>query len=232
MPRRVLMGTLVTRCQQRADLENENHISPEEWKALISEQYGDLFSVVAATGLRYFEASYTITTTGAASYDEPADHLGTISVMRFVDPTGLGAKYMLREIAPLEEARWSGASGDAVGYNFVDDQIYLYPTPPAGQTYVVKYVPQATDVSAFADDAPVDLVTPDGETFLIWGVAVKALAKAKEDAQLALAERELARDRLAKWAVLRAFATARRQVIEDDYFDSNPQDLEGSWRFR
>ena len=72
MPRSFALSVLVARCQQRSDLENSTHITTGEWNVLVSEQYGDLFSVVASSGLRYFESRTTLTTTGAATVSAPS----------------------------------------------------------------------------------------------------------------------------------------------------------------
>lgn len=229
MPRRFALSTLVTRCQQRCDLENENHIAPAEWKALVSEQYGELYSIVAESGLRYFETIDTISTTGAASYAEPADHLGTVLVARVLDSAG--RRFDLDEIMAQERSGWSGMTGDAACYALVDDQIYLYPTPPAGQTYEVLYIPQPPDLSSFLDADVIDVVNPDGEAFLIWGVAVKGRAKSESDVQLAMAEREAARVRLIEWSTLRAFNQPRRRIVRDEDVSGGNYDA-ADWRFR
>ncbi len=226
MPRVFTIDTLVTRCKQRTDQESSEHISPGEWQALLSESYGDLYSVVAGTGLRYFEFSETITTTGAASYDEPSDMLATVSVERV---NADGTKYELTEAMSQEQQYFGGLTGDARFYALVDDLIYLYPTPPTGQTYVWRYIGQPPDLSTYDTDDLVDLVTPDGEAFLIWSTAVKALAKSESDVQLAMMEREAARARLTEWAQLRAFTQPRRMQVVDEYYDGgNPWDP-GDW---
>lgn len=220
MPRRYTMGALVTRCQQRADLENDGHVT--EWKALISEQYGDLYSIVAASGLRYFETEATITATGAASYAEPDDHLATVG-LDHVDSAG--TRRPLAEIMVQERHRWIGLTGEAFAFALVDDRILLYPKPATG-TYILIYIPQPPDLSSYADATVVDVVTPDGEAFLVWGVTVKALAKSEADVSLAIAEREAARTRLATWAALRSFNQPRRIP---EYGDYDPIDPSAWW---
>jgi hypothetical protein len=228
MPRRFTMANLVTRCKRRADLEFNDHISPEEWKALISEQYCDLYATVADAGLQYFEYVFELPTTGAASYDEPEDHLATIS---FDLVRSDGTRRAVREIMAQERAHWAArGSGEAIVYAHVDDKLYLYPNPPAGQTYELLYIPQPPDLSVYADGQAVDLVTPDGEAFLIWGTAVKAMSKSERDVRLAVAEREAARERLKDWAVHKAFTQPRRRVVDD--FDPGAVPLsDADWRF-
>lgn len=202
------------RCQRRADMESNSLIGNGEWKALISEQYGDLYSVVASAGLRYFETTYAFTTTGAAFIAEPIDMLATVGVDYIANASG--QRDSLSELMTTERQYLAGLTGTAQAYSLVDDRLMLYPVPPAGQQYEWLYIAQSPDLTTLADIDCVDLVTPDGEAFLMWGVTVKALAKSESDVQLALAERESARVRLCDWATLRAFNSARRRVIADE----------------
>jgi hypothetical protein len=211
--RNVTLATLITRCQQRADLENDGHIAAGEWKALVSEMYGELQLLVAETGMRYFETEATITANGSASYALPSDHLATIGVDYVQDAAG--TRRTLQEIMVQERSAVLGRTGEAFMFAIVGQTLELYPRPSGG-TYKHLYIPQPPDLAGASDSADVDVVTPDGEAFLIWGVAVKALAKSESDVRLAMAEREAARERLRNWAQLRSFVTPRRRVGGDD----------------
>ncbi len=226
MPRRYSMGTLVTRCQQRADLEGDEHISTAEWKALISEKWGELYALVAGTGLRYFETESTITADGSASYDEPDDHLATIGVDFVIDSAG--RRRQLYEVQVLERSAYAGRTGEAFAFSHIDDQIYLHPNPTSG-TYKLLYIPQPPDLSSFADGDEVDVVTPDGESFLIWSVAAMALPKSESDPSAAIGNAESARVRLVEWAAMRSFTQPRRRVAQD--FDLYSDADEGDWRW-
>ncbi len=211
------MGDLVSRCQLRADKANDDHIATAEWKSLISEVYGhDIHSVVSETGLRYFEFTETLTTTGAAYVDEPEGHFSTIR-LDYVDAAGTHRE--LVELNVMEEPWFAGQSGGGAARYFalVDDRIYLYPTPPTGQTYSLLYIPQPPDLTDYADDDIVDVVTADGEACLIWGVAAIAKAKAQQDASLHLQKQEMHRERLMGWAAERAITQARRRPAHDEY---------------
>jgi len=186
------MSDLRTRIQRRCDKESDPSVQTPEWNALISEQYGELWSIVAQTGLRYFETVATYTTTGALYVTEPSDHYETVDVRR-VYPNG--TRSSLSEAMEQEVAQLQGVPGDAYKYSLIDDRLYLYPTPPAGQVYEMLYVPQPTDLSTYTDGSVVDVVTPDGEAFIVWGVSIKAMHKSESDVSLAVMEREAARIR-------------------------------------
>jgi hypothetical protein len=224
MPRSFAMSVLVDRCQKRCDLEGNDNISPEEWKTLISEQYGELYAIVADAGLRYFEKIANISTTGSPTYGEPADHLGTVMVLR-VFPSG--ERRRLRESVTQEMHRLQGVTGDARKYALVDRLIYLLPVPPTGQQYEIRYVPQPADLSGALDADEVDVVNPAGESFLIWGVAVKAHAKGSStDIQTAIAERNAAKLDLMQWAADRALLQPRLRFVDE----GDDCDGDGGWR--
>jgi hypothetical protein len=217
MPRLIEMGTLTTRSKRRADKEFDEHIPAAEWLALINEVWAaDIFGVVAACGLRYFETTSDLTTTGVAYVSEPSNHLSTIR-LDYVDSSG--RLHELDEVNSEEEGFLTGvtSSGRAHYFTLLDSRIYLYPTPPTGQTYRIAYIPQAPDVSGFASDECVDVVNADGEACLYWGVAALVKVKAQQDASVYMQKHAEYRDRLEKWAIDRSLTQPRRRPAADEY---------------
>jgi hypothetical protein len=215
MSRILTLGTLVTRCAKRADAEGDPHV--DEWKALISEKYGELYATVAEAGLSYFESTTNITATGAASYAMPASLLTLLSV-DFVVSASTGELRPLRLLMPQERSTWSGSGGEARRYAFTGASgasIELWPRPSSG-TYRLTYVAQSPDLANSSDSTQVDVVNTDGEAFLVWGVAAMASDKAETDLRFRAAQSEAARLRLQKWALNRALHEPRRRVIESD----------------
>jgi hypothetical protein len=220
MPRRFTMSDLRTRALQQVDLDTDGAFSdPTTVNRMISAQYGDLYGVVSAAARRYFETTTTITTTGATYIAEPVDHLATIDTIERVVNTTTGRLRRLRRIEPQERSVWSGRTGHARRWEMVDDRIYLYPTPPSGDQYVLRYIQQPPDLATYADGDVVDVVTPDGEGFMIWGCAVRFLGRVRSDVTLAIQEREQARARLLDWARDREFNDPHRTIVEDDLDD-------------
>ncbi len=224
MPRTFTLGDLVTRCKRRCNLEDHDLFPDSEWKQMISTAYAELFSEVAATGLRYFETTQTYTVDGSDSYDEPFNHMSTVGMDRIVNASG--ARRELTEIMSQERNRFAGMTGDAVAFALIDDQIYFYPKPTSG-TYELVYVQQPPDLAIYEDGDFVDVVTPDGESFLLWAVAVQALAKEDSDTRTAREEREAARARVIDWARMRNLTTSRRQMVDDPGYGFDPAD----WRY-
>lgn len=226
MPRRYQIGDLATRCRQRTDKETDFVIGTQELKTLLSEAYGELYVITFECGSQYFEYAQQLTTTGAATVAEVSNHLSTVTLAYLADAAS-GRYIALRELMSQERVTWSqtGAVGTrAYGYAFVDDQIYLYPTPPAGQVYELRYVPQPPDLDTYADTDVVDVVTPDGLTFLIWAVAVKIIAKVQGDATLAIQEREAARMRFTESVRLRSQTALRHRILDIEAEDGGGWD--------
>jgi hypothetical protein len=214
MPRRFLMSDLVTRFKQRANMVGDDSIETDEWKSLCSEVYGEVYEEVCDSGLRYFEYTSTVTTTGDAYIDEPDDQLALVDRLELV-LTG-GRLRRLYPLQPQERALLSGQTGDPRRFEMVDDRFYLYPTPAAGKELTIRYIPQPPDLSSYADDDVIDVVCPSGEAMLIWGVAAIAKAKDERFVDTALDQKERARVRLQQWARNRAFNDSPRRIVEDD----------------
>jgi len=211
MARTFTMTSLVSACQDFADKTNDTHISTAQWKRRISFRYGELYQIVVDGGGRYFETESSITATGATSYNEPS------SILHILEVTRVDGSYRrkLDELMIQERADFMGLTGTATRWEFQDDQIILYPNPPSG-TYKVLYIPQATDLSAYADGDLVDVACPAGERFLIWSVVADALAKSESNAVDALRNAAAARLDFEMWAANRALTNPRHRVTRDE----------------
>ncbi len=218
MPRRFTLEAIRTACKQQVDLENHAVISDAEWAGYISRAYGELYTIVFDAGWQYFEYATNLTTDGSNELTEVSDHFSTVNLSYLADASA-GRYVDLRELAPQERSAMSGRSGSGPARFFahVDDKLYLYPTPPTGQVYQLRYTPQPPDVTTFDGDDCLDVVTPDGHDFLIWSVAVRAMGKTEADPTLAMREREAARERFTNSVRQRSQYSARR--VQVDYGD-------------
>jgi|SRR6185436_4646584 len=235
MPKLLVMSNVVLACQRRVDMEGNGTISPAEWKSLISEQYGQIYSIAIQSGMRFRESTQTITADGSASYELYGDHEETVGVERVTDSAG--RTVMLDELMIQERGVFSGSTGTACAYSIVGSSVVLMPRPTTG-TYVLTYVPQAPDLTQFGDSDTIDVFTGNGEAALTWGVAVKACAKTRNDPGLAIAERDAALQRFSNDAMMRAAQNPRRRVVmRSQLIDGYSDDCgllidEASWRWR
>jgi hypothetical protein len=228
--RTVTLGTLVTRCKRRADLENQDDPSSAMVKEEIHLVYAELYGILVESGSSYFDTEATITTDGTNDYPLPADHLVSVGVDYVVDFAG-----RRRELAELmvQERNWAtGLTGapSAVAWRFSGTNIILHPTPPAGQTYKHVYVPTPPDLSTADDATLIEMATLDGEQFLIWAVSAVLKHKVGMDNRVDREEREAARERVQFWAAQRALNNGRRRIVIDDV-DALSQWMPGDYRY-
>lgn len=211
-----LLSALITLGKQRADLENDTHVSDSEWKALVSEQVGELYELADECGSRIFETTATITATGATSYTLPTDHLSTIRIVP-VDSAGRRIAEPLVEVQVADPCYpFRGTTGTARRFAIRGQAIEFDPIPPTGSYYSHIYVPQPADLSAASDSTSVDCICPSGLTFIVEGIAAKALRKSETDAQPFMVAREAARDAVRTWLMNRSLTTPQRMVPGND----------------
>jgi hypothetical protein len=221
------MAALIGRVRAVTDTENDGHVTDSFLKGQIHTLYGQLWGTVVETGLRYFETSVSLVSDGTNVLEEPDDQFSYVG-LDYVQADG--RRFEVFEVMAQERTlvRQPHLSGTRARYfELVDDQYKLYPTPPTGQTYELLYIPHAPDLTAASDALLVDVVTPDGEAFLTYGVAVMVLARKDQDPRLMQAEREAAKQRLSEWAAMRAFHQPRRQIVQSDIDEYL---FQGDWR--
>lgn len=204
----ILLGDLVTYCQQLANKVNDGQIGTSEWKAHISTWFGRLHKTVSDVGSRCFETDASI---NLAALALPADHYSSIGV-DFVDSSGRRTE--LPELMVQERNAFTGFTGSskAVAWSFSGTSLVLHPTVTSG-TYKHLYVPQPTQYNSAADATSVDVLTSDGLEAIGWGVASVALHRSESLQQRAVDEGAAALARLKDWAVLRAQTQPKRKQI-------------------
>lgn len=202
-------------------MENSSFISDAEWQTIFNEVYGELYGILAKSGLRYFETTQSLT---AATTALPAGYLSTLGVYyvngSYIEP--------LEEVMFQERHHVVGSSmGRAYFYELAGSNIVLLPTYASGQTYTHYYIPQPTDYSSSITSTAIDVVTPDGESFLLWGMVFYALSKEETDATYAEGKFQQAKERLEEWALLRQLHSQRRRMVDDPPYFTDPADR---WR--
>lgn len=186
--------------------------SDADFNEVISEVYGNFWTLAGGQASRYFETSTTFTADGSESYAELEAHMETVRMARVLDD---GSEVPLREIVAQSEPRFRGQVGDAVAYALLDDQLFLFPTPSSG-TYKLYYVQQATELSEYADDDIVDVACPAGMSYVIWGVAVIINGELEGNATLAMRERDKWEEEVRVWSASRSPDPKQRPADDSD----------------
>lgn len=225
MARLLEMGKLEARCQKRVDLEEDDHLSHETWLELISEAYGEAFEIASLEGAsRYFERAEDLTSDGTNVLEEPSDVLADIGL--WYKPASGGQWQQLTRLQPHEITAWTGRTGTAQRFEHIDDEIRLYPTPPAGHVFEFRYRQQAPDLTGYASDVCVDLMCVAGEAFVIWATAAKVLPMNDDDWRFAVSERDRYAEKLHDWAIKQPTMAepARAYVVDEGRAPRTPGD--------
>jgi hypothetical protein len=218
--RSVTLGQLWLRAQQLSDIGDDasggSFIEYAEWTRIIDQAYCELYELLAASGLYFYESTTTLTTTGAATVNLPADHYQTIGV----DYSYGNCWYSLQRLSVRERNTLSGLTNSpAIGYRVVGSVVTLYPTPPSGQSYRLVYVPAPTSLIDGATSLTVDGVAGWDE-YIVVDAAIRA--KLREESDTSALERRKAdlRQRIIESAELREVASPSRVI--DIYGDEYP----------
>jgi len=215
MARTFTLAQLRTKVRERADMVNSTFCSDSEINGYINASYTWLYDILVKSGLGYYaESTQSITASGAATVNLPADYYATLGVDY---QAGADRWVELFELMPQERNRYGvGTAGDqALGYRITGTTITFYPTPASGQVYRHIYIPAPTNLSGDSD-------TVDGvsgwEELIVVDAAIKCLQKEESNTVPLERDRERLMARIEEMAENRALNTPRRVV--DVYGDA------------
>lgn len=206
--RKFTVGTLTTAVRRRADIPvADDHVSDAEIREWLSAFYAELYDILTASGMMYFEKERLYESRGSSVFALPHDFYATLYVHYVVDDN---SDFLLKEISPRDVWKMTKqASSNATYYRVAGQTLLLYPPPLADQVYRLKYIPAPEDLSAA--NMEVDGVA-GWEDYLVTGACSYALAK--KDRDTSFCERRLAalRKRITDAALNREIASATSLV--------------------
>lgn len=193
------LAQLRDRSKQESDNVGQSFLSDAEWNININASYAELYGlIVQAFGNDYFTQSpatgYTFVTTGSTQYFAlPSDFFKLLGVdLQVSSPS---------QWVSLKEFPFSERNSLSV---------FNSPTPMAGQTVRVFYVPRVT--ALVGDTSTVDGVN-GWEEFIVVDAALKAVAKEESDVTVLATRKEALLKRIESEAENRDAGTA--QTIAD-----------------
>lgn len=231
MARSVTVTTLVAAVRSLADIENDDHISDTLIKEWLSSFWAELYETIVSSGLAYYECikSYPSNGNSRGLYALPSDFYAPLRV----DYVASADNYTpLKEINLRELHRVARTTtGQASFYRVVGSNLVLYPAPPSGQTYEMKYIPAPADLTS-SSVTEVDGVA-GWEEYPIRGAVINALSK--QDRDTAVHERRLAalKKRIEGAALNRGIANATTLYDErggNDWFNYDFAFDPANWR--
>lgn len=232
------VGEVILAAKQQADMENSDFISDAEWKRMLHSVWGEHYSELVGSGMRYYES--TLAFTGADLSDDgfgggslalPKDYFVHIGVDR-----AEGNRWVELYELMTQERNWLTGSSNSkpVAFAVIGQKLHIYPKPPNSASMKFLYVPQPKRLRNASDKELIDVVTTDGEEFIIWSLVVKAMIKEETNPTAAMAERDRFLRRLQEWAHERSLHTPRRRQVAHDsmanVFGNTHQD-EGNYRY-
>ena len=149
----VSLSELRLLAQQRADMENSQFITADEWRRMINRGYAELYDLIvtSANSEDYFLKSSTISlTSGTATYDLPTDFYKS----RGVDLNTGGAKVPLRRYNFAERnagGLYSVASD--MRYHIQGNSIVFNPEPASSDTVTIFYIPSPSKFQEYTTTA-------------------------------------------------------------------------------
>jgi hypothetical protein len=197
----VALSVLRTRAKQRADMENSTFVSDAEWLSYINDSAAWLYDLlVKAYDEDYYLTSTTFETSTASNYT-----WATISMTDFYKLRGVSIIPVAGEEVPLKRYTFGdrGRTNNfyssnrlgrtALRYRLGGDSIEFRPTPQAGQTIKLWYIPSITLLSQDTD-------TIDGingwEEFVVLNAAILAGTKEETDTSALVQQRQIYLDRI------------------------------------
>ena len=137
----VSLSTLRLLTKQRADMENSQFITDDEWRRMLNRSYAELYDLIvtSANSEDYFLNSSTITlVSGTQSYSLPTDFYKS----RGVDLNIGSNKIPLRRYN-FSERNIGGLYSSAADmrYHIQGDKIIINPAPSTSNTITMFYIP-------------------------------------------------------------------------------------------
>jgi fibronectin type 3 domain-containing protein len=194
--------------QQRADRENSNFVTMPEWNSYINQSAFELYDLLTTVYEDYNIAPVVqFQTDGSATYDLPngSNYSGAKSFYKLMGvDVGIAnntngwvtlKKFNFiarnRYVFPQITSTYMGVFN--MQYRIIGDKIMFIPTPQAGQTMRLWYIPRMS--SLLQDTDVLDGVSGWTE-YVIVDAAIKALQKEESDVSVLMAEKQMLVERI------------------------------------
>lgn len=199
------LAQLMTAVRQRADMTTAGYtpsltgtdffVSEPELISYINQSYFELYDlIVASYGNDYYVATpYQFTTDGTTTlYNLPSDFYKLLGVDLSLSGGNPGSWLTVRGFEFNDRNRYSVPNFQSfygvtnLRFRLTGNQLWLTPTPQAGQVMQIWYVPKMTQLTALTD-------TCDGISgwteYIICDAAIKCLQKEESDVSVPMAEK-------------------------------------------
>lgn len=188
----VSLGQLRLMSQQRADRVNSNFVTLPEWNSYINQSYFELYDLLVDTYEDYYVTGPTsLTTTGSNLIALPTNFYKLMGVDG--SPGSTNAFVTLKKFNFIARNRYiyPQLPNTLLGvfnpqYRLVGNNLMLIPTPQAGQTIQIWYIPKLTQL---LQDADILTGVSGWSEYVICDAAIKALQKEESDVSVLMAQK-------------------------------------------
>lgn len=208
-------AVLLDRVREEGDYENSAVFTDAVMLPWLSTAHGEFCDLIDEEWEGYRDATQTLATVAGTATVTPAAFLK----VRAVHLQYGGVYRALQRFEPSRQTLgYDESTGIPVGYIHVSDALELFPTPDAAYTLRIRYVPQATAITATSDT----IAVPNGwEDFHVAKVLLKCAAREERDLPGPLATLADVRARVKR-------AAAHRNVAGPKYLPF-PTEGAGEW---
>lgn len=178
------LGQLRLMAQQRADRVNSQFVTMPEWNSYINQSYFELYDLLVDVYEDYFVTGPTaLTTDGSNIIAMPTDFYKLIGVDGSAGSTS--ARVTLKKFDFISRNRYiyPQLTSSILGvfnpqYRLMGNNIQMIPTPQAGQTIYIWYIPKLTQL---LQDTDILKGISGWSEYVIVDAAIKALQKEESD---------------------------------------------------
>ena len=200
----VSLTTLISRAKTRADMVDSSFVSTGEWTEFANDEWFELYDILVTRYESYFESTSPSTTfvDGTLEYSLPSDCFKVLAVDLYDDSetAWFGAfpyPHANRLLYRNTSERVAEAHYAVVGSNIRWDAL-----PEGVSVFRLRYVPLPRTLESPGDVLP-NRLCDHWSSYIVLGMAIKALLKEESDVAPLMAERARLQVRIEKAAAHR-----------------------------
>lgn len=189
------LAQIRTLCKQESDMVNSQFVSDSEWNSYINQSYFELYDLlISKYGDDYYikNPPYTFVTDGTSYlYSLPADFY-KLTGLDLALANSQDSWVTIRRFNMSDRNRYAVPNFQSfygvtnMRYRLNGNNLWITPTPSAGQTMRVWYIPRMVEL--VADTDVVDGVSGWTE-YIVVDAAMKAMAKEESDTSVLMARK-------------------------------------------
>lgn len=191
----VSLGQMRTMAKQRADMLYSKFVSDPEWNTYINQSYFELYDLLITLFEDYYiTGPVTLATSGSQMVPLPSDFYKLMGVDGFPASPSSNALVTLQKFDFISRNNYiyPQLSNTLLGvfnprYRVVGNNLMLIPTPPAGQSMNIWYIPKLTQL---LQDTDILVGISGWSEYVLVDAAIKAMQKEESDVTVLMLQKQ------------------------------------------